>query len=105
MSYQFYRTSTLGTTLQETINEMTQEGLLSPDLVHTILKKFDKSISKALNKQVKARVTFKADKLLNYRHCDNVWTLLLKNVEFREGSNVVEIMDTVKIVACISQTD
>ncbi|KAI8033864.1 hypothetical protein M5D96_013388 [Drosophila gunungcola] len=82
-----------------------QEGLLSPDLVHTILQKFDKSISEALNKQVKAKVNFKADKLLNYRHCDNVWTLLLKDVEFREGNNVVEVVDTVKIVACISQTD
>lgn len=48
--------------------------------------------------RVKNRVTFKGD-LNTYRFCDNVWTFVLKNVEFRHSMYKVEV-DKVKIVAC-----
>ena len=34
-----------------------------------------------------------------YRFCDNVWTFMLNDVEFREVQEVA-IVDKVKIVAC-----
>lgn len=64
-----------------------------------MLLQFDKCINNALNQRVKARVTFKANKLNTYRFCDNVWTLMLNEVEFREVHEFAKV-DKVKIVAC-----
>lgn len=84
MSYQLYRNTTLGNTLQESLDELIQYGQITPQLALKVLVQFDKSINSALNSKVKSRVTFKAGKLHTYRFCDNVWTLMLKDVEFRE---------------------
>lgn len=40
-----------------------------------------------------------AGKLNTYRFCDNVWTFLLSDVEFRDVAELCK-GDTVKIVAC-----
>lgn len=37
--------------------------------------------------------------LNTYRFCDNVWTFVLNDVEFREVTELVKV-DKVKIVAC-----
>lgn len=84
MSYQLYRNTTLGNTLQESLDELIQYGQITPQLALKVLVQFDKSINTALSTKVKSRVTFKAGKLHTYRFCDNVWTLMLKDVEFRE---------------------
>ncbi|XP_037951577.1 transcription initiation factor IIA subunit 2 [Teleopsis dalmanni] len=99
MSYQLYRNTTLGNTLQETLDELIQYGQITPNLAFKVLLQFDKSINTALNQRVKARVTFKANKLNTYRFCDNVWTLMLSDVEFREVHEFAKV-DKVKIVAC-----
>eukprot|EP00099_Drosophila_melanogaster_P015617 NP_524467.1 Transcription-factor-IIA-S [Drosophila melanogaster] len=99
MSYQLYRNTTLGNTLQESLDELIQYGQITPGLAFKVLLQFDKSINNALNQRVKARVTFKAGKLNTYRFCDNVWTLMLNDVEFREVHEIVKV-DKVKIVAC-----
>ena len=49
-----------------------------------ILKEFDKSINNALATRVKTRYNFKGT-LNTYRFCDNVWTLLFKQIEFKEN--------------------
>lgn len=64
-----------------------------------VLLQFDKSINTALSNRVKSRITFKASKLNTYRFCDNVWTLMLNDVEFREVMEFAKA-DRVKIVAC-----
>lgn len=99
MSYQLYRNTTLGHTLQEALDELMQLQLLSPNLALRVLVQFDKSINTALNTRVKNKVNFKADKLNTYRFCDNVWTFMLNDVEFREVSELSKV-DRVKIVAC-----
>ena len=48
--------------------------------------------------QIKLLV-FQAGKLNTYRFCDNVWTFMLNDVEFREVQEVAKV-DRVKIVAC-----
>jgi transcription initiation factor TFIIA small subunit len=40
-----------------------------------------------------------AGKLNTYRFCDNVWTFMLNDVEFREAQEMAKV-DKVKIVAC-----
>lgn len=42
--------------------------------------------------------------LNTYRFCDNVWTFVLNNVEFKEVSELVTV-DKVKIVACDGKSE
>lgn len=76
-----------------------QYGQITPQLATKVLLQFDKSINHTLATRVKARFTFKAGKLNTYRFCDNVWTFMLNDVEFREVQEVTTV-DKVKIVAC-----
>jgi len=99
MTYQLYRNTTLGNTLQETLDEFISCNQISSPLALKVLLQFDKTINDALSKKVRTRLNFKAGHLKTYRFCDNVWTFVLKDVEFREGSEVVKA-DKVKIVAC-----
>ena len=45
-----------------------------------------------------------AGKLNTYRFCDNVWTFMLNDVEFREVQEVAKV-DKVKIVACDGKSE
>jgi len=74
-------------------------GQITPTLAAKILAQFDRSMNVALSTRVKSRLTFKAGKLHTYRFCDNVWTFLLNDVEFREVHELAKV-DKVKIVAC-----
>ncbi|XP_055342281.1 transcription initiation factor IIA subunit 2-like isoform X2 [Paramacrobiotus metropolitanus] len=101
MAYQLYRTTTLGSTLQESLDEMIQ---ITPSLALKVLQQFDKVINTALESRVKSRLNFKAGHLETYRFCDNVWTFILRDVEFKDNpghghSDPVKV-DKVKIVAC-----
>ncbi|GIY75587.1 transcription initiation factor IIA subunit 2 [Caerostris extrusa] len=82
MSYQLYRNTTLGHTLQESLDELIQCGQITHQLALKVLLQFDK-----------------AGHLETYRFCDNVWTFVLKDVEFREVQELIRV-DKVKIVAC-----
>ena len=62
------------------------------------LLQFDKSINNALSNRVRQKVNFKAELLNTYRFCDNVWTLMLNDVEFRDFPELTKV-DRVKIVA------
>ncbi|KYM82371.1 Transcription initiation factor IIA subunit 2 [Atta colombica] len=97
------RNTTLGNTLQESLDELIQYGQITPQLAIKVLLQFDKAINQALATRVKSRLTFKAGKLNTYRFCDNVWTFMLNDVEFREVQEVA-IVDKVKIVACDGKT-
>lgn len=100
MSYQLYRNTTLGHTLQESLDEQIQLGQISPNLALKVLLQFDKAINQALAQRVKTKISFKG-KLNTYRFCDNVWTFVLNKVDFREApvQELVKV-DKVKIVAC-----
>ena len=45
-----------------------------------------------------------AGKLNTYRFCDNVWTFMLNDVEFREAQEMAKV-DKVKIVACDGKSE
>lgn len=63
MSYQLYRNTTLGNTLQESLDEFIQMGQISQTLALKVLLQFDKSINESLNKRIKTRLTFKVGTL------------------------------------------
>ncbi|SPP88082.1 transcription initiation factor IIA subunit 2-like [Drosophila guanche] len=104
MAYQLYRTTTLGITLQETLTECVQKGEMTPDLARTVLLQFDKSMNEGLKQNAKSQLAFKAMKLETYQMCDDVWTLKLNDVEFREKEFVLKV-DKVKIVACVAKEE
>jgi len=99
MSYQLYRNTTLGHTLQEGLDELIQYHQISTPLAAKVLLQFDKSMNTLLATKVKSRLNFKAGKLHTYRFCDNVWTFVLNDVTFREIDDEMKV-DKVKIVAC-----
>ncbi|XP_066962340.1 transcription initiation factor IIA subunit 2 [Macrobrachium rosenbergii] len=105
MTYQLYRNTTLGNTLQESLDELIQFQQISPSLALRVLLQFDRAINQALANKVRARITFKDtlsvsyNKLNTYRFCDNVWTFLMSDVEFKDVQEFAQV-DKLKIVAC-----
>ncbi|KAL1241543.1 Transcription initiation factor IIA subunit [Trichinella spiralis] len=55
MAYQLYRNTTLGSTLQETLDEFIQSGQITQQLAF----------------KVRSKIQFRAGKLCTYRFCDN----------------------------------
>lgn len=99
-SYQLYRNTTLGIALQDALDEQIRTQQVTPSLALKVLQQFDKSMTQSLNQKVKARYNFKG-KLRVYRYCDNVWTFVIEDTEFRETHFQEQISSKkVKIVAC-----
>ncbi|XP_036276024.1 transcription initiation factor IIA subunit 2-like [Pipistrellus kuhlii] len=98
MAYQFYRNTTLGTSLQERLEELIQSPQITPQLALQVLLQFDKAINSALAQRVRNRVNFRGS-LNTYRFCDNVWTFVLNDDKFREVTEFIKV-DKVKVVAC-----
>uniref|UniRef100_V9LIB9 Transcription initiation factor IIA subunit 2 n=1 Tax=Callorhinchus milii TaxID=7868 RepID=V9LIB9_CALMI len=103
MAYQLYRNTTLGNSLQESLDELIQSQQITPQLALQVLLQFDKAINSALAQRVRNRVNFRGS-LNTYRFCDNVWTFVLNDVEFREVTELVKV-DKVKIVACDGKSE
>ncbi|CAN0838715.1 Transcription initiation factor IIA subunit 2 [Linum grandiflorum] len=100
-TFELYRRSTIGMCLTETLDEMVLNGTLSPELAIQVLVQFDKSMTDALDTQVKSKVTIKGH-LHTYRFCDNVWTFILQDALFK-NEETQENVGRVKIVACDSK--
>lgn len=96
--HQLYRNTTLGNTLQESLDELIQSGMITPQLALKVLFVFDRCISQALAHRIKTRMNFHGN-LKTYRFCDNVWTLVLNEVEFKDVVEAIRV-PKVKIVAC-----
>ncbi|KAG4200532.1 hypothetical protein ERO13_A05G216500v2 [Gossypium hirsutum] len=110
-TFELYRRSTIGMCLTEALDEMVSNGTLSPELAIQVLVQFDKSMTEALESQVKSKVTIKVcsfflrekkGHLHTYRFCDNVWTFILQDALFKKEDSQ-ETVGRVKIVACDSK--
>ncbi|CAF1034640.1 unnamed protein product [Adineta steineri] len=84
-NYQFYRETTLGSALQETLDEMISRNQLTEQAASKVLSEFDRSINEALDKRIHKKVHF-SGKLNTYRFCDNVWTLILQDYSIKESN-------------------
>ncbi|XP_057526740.1 transcription initiation factor IIA subunit 2-like [Amaranthus tricolor] len=100
-TFELYRRSTIGMCLTETLDEMVGNGTLHPDYAIQVLVQFDKSMTEALETEVKTKVTIKGH-LHTYRFCDNVWTFILQDASFK-CEDLQENVSRVKIVACDSK--
>ncbi|CAI2348161.1 unnamed protein product [Caenorhabditis sp. 36 PRJEB53466] len=100
-SYALYRGTTLGQALEQTLNDMEEEGLLPKQLVSKVLTQFDKSMNKQISRLPKEKMNFCATQLLTYRYCDNVWTFILNNVTLKDPQRSFDDpIEKLKIVAC-----
>ena len=59
MSYQLYRNTTLGHTLQETVEEFLADGQITEQIKLKVMLAFDRCINNGLSTRVKTRLTFK----------------------------------------------
>lgn len=100
--YELYRRSTLGMALTDALDDLIQTGLIDPQLAMRILTQFDASMSEALHDKVRAKAVIKGH-LHVYRFCDDVWTFILENAQFKLESETLKA-DKVKIVACVGRT-
>ncbi|XP_074586889.1 transcription initiation factor IIA subunit 2-like [Curcuma longa] len=100
-TFELYRRSSIGMCLTETLDEMVSTGALSPELAIQVLMQFDRSMTEALETQVKNKVTIKGH-LHTYRFCDNVWTFILQDATFK-SDEFNDQARRVKIVACDSK--
>ncbi|AAW44439.2 transcription initiation factor TFIIA small subunit [Cryptococcus neoformans] len=103
--YEFYRGSSIGTALTDALDELITQGDIPPQLAMRVLQQFDKSLTECLQKGVKNKTTIKGH-LSTYRLCDDVWTFVVKDPQFKmEGVGAGSEMVTgskIKIVACKS---
>lgn len=103
MSYQVYRNTTLGRTLQDALDEIITREKLPEHLAFRCLAQFDRSINNAFKNKIKTILTFRSAHLKTYRFCDNVWTLVFEDTEFRNVQELIKV-DKLKIVACDGRT-
>jgi transcription initiation factor TFIIA small subunit len=115
----------LGGALTDTLDHLITERRIEPQLAMKILTNFDKAVADVLADKVKARLTFKVcseircmssvgacsqqcsiltcaaqGHLDTYRFCDDVWTFIIKDINFKlDNTNQVHA-DRVKIVSC-----
>ncbi|TXT13212.1 hypothetical protein VHUM_01613 [Vanrija humicola] len=105
--YEFYRGSSIGTALTDALDELITSGDIPPQLAMRVLQQFDKSLTECLQKGVKQKTSVKGH-LSTYRLCDDVWTFVVKDPQFRmEGtgsssSGELVTAPKIKIVACKS---
>ncbi|KMZ61779.1 Transcription initiation factor IIA subunit 2 [Zostera marina] len=100
-TFELYRRSTIGMCLTETLDDMVSTGTLNPEVAIQVLVQFDRSMTEALETQVKSKVTIKGH-LHTYRFCDNVWTFILQDATFKNEEGHEQV-GKVKIVACDSK--
>jgi len=97
--YELYRRSSIGMALTDSLDELIQESDIDPQLAMKVLLQFDKSITEALETKVRTKATFKQGNLHTYRFCDEVWTFIIKNPNFKLEHEQIHV-DKIKIVAC-----
>lgn len=104
--------------LIDTLDELVHSGRIEPQTAMKVIATFDKSITEVLSDKVKARMNFKVQALRTwrtdsqtdmwyikghldtYRFCDEVWTFLIKDVNFKlDNQNNIQA-DKIKIVSC-----
>ncbi|KAI6382062.1 Transcription initiation factor IIA small chain (TFIIA 13.5 kDa subunit) [Pyricularia grisea] len=128
--YELYRRTSLGICLTDALDDLITNDRINPQLAMRILANFDRVVAETLQEKVKARLQFKVSSsnicksvmrraglnvhvnsstlfsklqgaLDNYRFCDDVWTFVIKNINFKlDGGNQTIQADKVKIVSC-----
>ncbi|KAK5132292.1 Transcription initiation factor IIA small chain (TFIIA 13.5 kDa subunit) [Meristemomyces frigidus] len=98
--YELYRGTSIGVALADTLDDLISSRRIEPQLAMRIMQNFDEKIAQVLGEKVKARLSFKGH-LDTYRFCDEVWTFIIKDVNFKMDGQQTQLPgERVKIVAC-----
>ncbi|CAK5272756.1 unnamed protein product, partial [Mycena citricolor] len=97
--YEFYRGSSIGMALTDSLDELITSGAITPQLAMKVLQQFDKSLADTLVGKVKSKSTLKGH-LKTYRLCDDVWTFIVKQPQFKMEGNELVNAPRIKIIAC-----
>jgi transcription initiation factor TFIIA small subunit len=81
---------------------MITDSRIQPQLAMKVLSHFDRAMTDNLRDSVKSRLTLKGH-LHTYRCCDDVWTFIVKDIQFKMDNGDVVMADRIKIVACNSK--
>ncbi|KAF2396693.1 transcription initiation factor 2A gamma chain [Trichodelitschia bisporula] len=100
--YELYRRSSIGSALTDALDLYITEDRIDPQIAIKMLQHFDRIVSEVLNERVKARMSFKGH-LDTYRFCDEVWTFIIKDINFKLDNNNMLHSDRIKIVAMNSK--
>jgi len=100
--YELYRQSSIGVALTETLDDFITENKIEPQLAMKIVANFDKLFAEIIADKVKSRLTFKGN-LATYRFCDDVWTFLIKDVNFKLDNQALLRAEKIKIVSCTNK--
>lgn len=85
-NYEFYRASSVGEALMETLNDLINANRITGALAIKILHHFDRVVLEVLATELHATTKIKA-KIKHYQNVDEVWTFVLKNVCFTTKEN------------------
>ncbi|KAF2083733.1 transcription initiation factor IIA, gamma subunit [Saccharata proteae CBS 121410] len=96
--YEIYRKTSVGSTLMDTLDELISNRRMEPQLAIKIMQNFDKALADVISEKVKARLTFKGH-LDTYRFCDDVWTFIIKDINFKMDNSQNLTADKIKIVS------
>ncbi len=96
-----YRASSLGTSFFAALSHLVDSGDISQSDLWVALLIFDAALCERLTEMVKNKVSINGS-LVTYRHCENVWNLVIENAKFTGPEGILESR-RVKIVACESK--
>ena len=85
-NYKFYRASSVGEALTETLNDLVNENRITGALAVKILHHFDHVVPEVLENELHATMKMKA-KIKHYQNVDEVWKFVLRNVCFTTKKN------------------
>jgi transcription initiation factor TFIIA small subunit len=108
-NYEFYRATSIGDALMETLNDLITEHRISGDLAIKVLHNFDRVVPEVLAADVKATTLIKG-KINHYKLVDEVLTFVLKNAKFttRENGHKKDVVreliaENITLLACPSK--
>jgi len=88
----------VGASMTDALDKFISDRKIEPQIAIKMLQHFDRVVAEVLNEKVKARMSFKGH-LDTYRFCDEVWTFIIKDINFKLDNQQSLHSDRIKIVA------
>ncbi len=102
ITYQHYRKTTLGLTLEQALADMIEEGKIPEELRDAVLQQFDVSIYQAMIAQTN-KISIKGD-LHTYKGVDEVYMFLVTNARIKIDTLHEIPVDKVKIITMLDKS-
>jgi len=99
--YEIYRKSTVGDTLDETLQQFVSERCISPQFRKTMLETFDRIMSEELAEVEGSKITHFKAHLSKYRFCDDLWTFVLRRMTCTIDNNHVSCAGPIMVFTAL----